>query len=40
MLEAILVISGLTVLIILFYPRPKRAKQNLASTRNGRPRGE
>lgn len=38
-LEATIVISGLIVLTIIFYPRPKQKKPDVASTRNGRPRG-
>lgn len=38
-LEATVVICGLIVLIIIFYPRPKQKKPDVASTRNSRPRG-
>jgi len=40
MLEAILILSGLVLLIIFFYPRSKWKKPDVASTRNGRRRGE
>ena len=38
-LEATVVISGLVLLIIIFYPRSKQNKPDVASTRNSRPRG-
>lgn len=38
-LEATLVISGLVVLVLIFYPRPRQEKPDVASTRNSRPRG-
>lgn len=40
MLEAFLIIGGLVLLIIFFYPRSKWEKPDVASTRNGRRRGE
>ncbi len=39
-LEAVTVMSGLIVLVLIFYPRGKRNKPDTASTRNCRPHGE